>query len=162
MATSKHRFKAILKKDDKTEGTAVPIPLDVPKLFAARGRVPVKGTLEGVPFRSTLSPYGGVHYLPVNRALREQAKVAAGDEVEVVLERDTEPRVIEAPPDLARALKRSKQATAAWERLSYSHKREYAEAILEAKKPETRRRRIEGAISQLKSTGASFFRDGGE
>ena len=148
MTESKHRFRAALKQDDKTTGTGLPIPLDVPKLFGTRGRVPVCGTLNGVPFRSTLSPYGGVHYLPVNRALREKARVKAGDEVEVALERDQEPRVVETPADLARALKAHKAADE-WERLSYSHKRAHVEAIEEAKKPETRDRRIQGAIAQL-------------
>ena len=121
----------------------------MPKLFGTRGRVPVRGTLNGAPFRSTLAPYGGAHYLPVNRVLREQAKAVAGDEVAVVLERDTEPRVIEAPADFARAMKTSPAAAAAWEALSYTHRREYVEAIAEAKKPETRDRRIRGAIAEL-------------
>jgi hypothetical protein len=68
------RFKAVLEKDDKTSGTGIKVPLDVPKLFGTRGRVPVSGTLNGAPFRSTLAPYGGAHYLPVNRALRERPK----------------------------------------------------------------------------------------
>jgi len=148
MGSSMYRFRAVLRKDDKTQATPLPVPLDVPKLFGTRGRVPVRGTLNGVRFRSTLSPYGGVHYLPVNRALREQARVKAGDEVEVTLERDQEPRVVEAPADLARALKAHK-AAGEWERLSYSHKRAHVEAIEEAKKPETRDRRIQGAIAQL-------------
>jgi hypothetical protein len=152
MASSKHRFSAVLRKDDRTQATPLPIPLDVEKLFGIRGRVPVRGTLNGVPFRSTLSPFGGVHYLPVNRALREQAGVAAGDRVEVVLEHDAEQRVVSAPADLARALKANKQAADAWERLSYSHKRAYAEAIAEAKKAETRERRIRGAVAELSRT----------
>jgi hypothetical protein len=149
MAEPVHRFRALLEKDDETSGTGVAIPLDVPEEFGTRGRVPVRGTLNGAPFRSTLAPYGGRHYLPVNRALREAAGAKAGDTIDVALARDTEPRVVEAPPDLARALKKSKAAAAKWERLSYSHKREYAEAILEAKKPETRARRVAGAVAQL-------------
>jgi len=148
MGSSTYRFRAVLQQDDKTTGTGLPIPLDVKKLFDTQGRVPVCGTLNGVRFRSTLSPYGGVHYLPVNRALREQAHLKAGDEVEVVLQRDAEPRMIATPADLARALKAHK-ASDEWERLSYSHKRAHVEAIEEAKKPETRDRRIQGAIAQL-------------
>ena len=143
------RFKAVLEKDDKTSGTGIKVPLDVPKLFGTRGRVPVRGTLNGAPYRSTLAPYGGAHYLPVNRALREAAKAQAGDSIDVVLERDAEPRVIEAPADFARAMKTNPAAAEAWGRLSYSHRREYVEAIAEAKKPETRDRRIRGAIAEL-------------
>jgi len=49
----------------------------VPKVFGARARVPVRGTINGFAFRSSISPYGGVHYLPVNKALRDGAKVKA-------------------------------------------------------------------------------------
>jgi len=145
----KLRFKAVLEKDDKTSGTGVRIPFDVEKQFGTRGRVPVCGTLNGAPFRSTLAPYGGAHYLPVNRVLRGQAKVAAGDALVVVLQRDDAPRVIEAPADFARAMKTNPAAAAAWDRLSYSHRREYVDAIAEAKRPETRDRRIRGAITEL-------------
>jgi len=151
MAKSK-RFRAVLVKDDETEGTGIAMPFDVQKEFGTRGRVPVRGTINGFAFRSTLSPYGGVHYLPVNKALREGAKAKAGDTVTVVLERDEEPRMVTPPPDFAKALKANKAAEAAWEKLSYSHRREYAEAIEEAKKPETRARRIEQAVTTLAAT----------
>jgi hypothetical protein len=143
------RFRAVLVKDDKTEGTGVAMPFDVAKVFGTRGRVPVRGTLNGFEFRTTLAPYSGAHYLPVNRALREGAKAKAGDTVTVVLERDDEPRIVTPPPEFAKALKANKAARAAWEKLPYSHQREYAETIAEAKKPETRRRRIDQAIEML-------------
>lgn len=143
------RFRAVLVKDDKTEGTGVAMPFDVVKVFGTRGRVPVRGTINGFAFRSTLAPYGGAHYLPVNKILREGAQAKSGDTVTVVLERDNEPRVVAPPPDLAKALKANKAAQAAWEKLPYSHQRGYAEAIAEAKKPETRQRRIENAIEVL-------------
>jgi hypothetical protein len=143
------RFRAMLIKDDGTEGTALAMPFDVQQEFGTRGRVPVRGTINGFAFRSTLSPYGGVHYLPVNKALREGAKAQAGDMVSVVLERDNEPRRVTPPPDFDRALKANRAALAAWEKLSYSHRKEYVGAIVEARKPETRVRRIEKAIEEL-------------
>ena len=65
--TMPKRFRAILIKDDKTEGTAVVMPFDVQREFGTRGRVPVRGTINEFTFRSTLSPYSGIHYLPVTR-----------------------------------------------------------------------------------------------
>jgi len=147
--TTPRRFRAVLIKDDKTEGTGIAMPFDVRKAFGTRGRIPVRGTINGFAFRSTLSPYGGVHYLPVNRTLREGAKARAGDTVTVVLERDAEPRVVTPPLDLARALKANRAAQAAWEKMPYSHRKAYVEAIEAAKKPETRARRIEKAIETL-------------
>jgi uncharacterized protein YdeI (YjbR/CyaY-like superfamily) len=88
----------------------------------------------------------------VNKAMREGAKVKGGDTISMTMERDDEPRVITPPTDFARALKANKIAQATWDKLSYSHRREYVRAIEEAKKPETRLRRIEKAIAQL-STG---------
>lgn len=86
-------------------------------------------------------------------AARETAGVRAGDTVSVTLERDTEPRVVTPPADFARALETSEAARATWERLSYTHRREYAEHIEEAKRPETRQRRIEKSIRLLAAGG---------
>lgn len=148
------RFRAVLQKDDKTEGTGIAMPFDMYKVFGTRGRVPVRGTLNGFVFRSTLAPMGGgVHFLPVSRALRDGAKAKAGDMVEVALERDEAPRIIAPPPDFARALKVNKAAQAAWDTLSPSHRREYVGAFEEAKKAETRARRIETTVAELARSG---------
>jgi len=144
------RFRAVLEKDEHGEATAITIPFDVQKVFGTRARVPVRGTINGFAFRSSIFPMGGGrHYMVVNRAVREGAKAKAGDIVTMVMERDEEPRVVTAPPDFARALRANKAAQSAWEKLSYSHRKEYVGAIEEAKKPETRVRRIEKAIAQL-------------
>ncbi|MDT4954563.1 MAG: hypothetical protein QOJ02_2701 [Acidobacteriota bacterium] len=151
MSTQK-RFRVVLDKDDKSEATGIAIPFDVEKVFGTRARVPVRGTINGFPFRSSIFPMGGgCHFMAVNKATREGAKAKAGDTISVQMERDEEPRVITPPQDLARALKASKQAQSAWEKLSYTHQKEHAKAIEEAKKPETRARRIEKAITQLEA-----------
>lgn len=145
----RQRFRATLATDSPNSQAAfVVIPFDVVKVYGAR-RVPVRGTLNGCAFQSTLSPYGGVHYLGVNKALRSAAKAEVGDVVTIVLERDDEPRTVTPPPDLAKALKANLVAHAAWKKLSYTHQREYARAILDAKKPETRARRIKRTITEL-------------
>ena len=89
--------------------------------------------------------------MAVNKATREGAKIKGGETLSVVMEQDDEPRVITPPQDLARALKGNKQAMSAWKKLSYTHQKEYAKAVEEARRPETRARRIENAISQLAS-----------
>ncbi|HEX8096661.1 MAG TPA: YdeI/OmpD-associated family protein [Pyrinomonadaceae bacterium] len=144
------RFHALLEKHETSEATAIRIPFDVQKVFGSRARVPVRGTINGFPFRGSAFPMGGGHhYMTVNREIRAGAQVKAGDTVSVVMERDTEPRTITPPADLARALKANKDARAAWDELSYTHKKEYAQAVEGAKKPETRQRRVEKAVAEL-------------
>jgi hypothetical protein len=145
------RFRVVLEKDPDSTATGITIPFDVQKTFGTRARVPVRGTINGFSFRSSIFPMGkdGCHMMAVNRGMREGAKAKAGDMVSFVMERDDEPRVITPPEDLARVLKANKAALAAWERLSYTHRKEYAKAIEDAKKPETRARRIEKTIAAL-------------
>jgi hypothetical protein len=150
MATK--RFRVLLEKDEKSEVTGIIIPFDVLKVFGTRARVPVRGTINGFPYRSSIFPMGdGRHYMTVNKNLRAGAKIKGGEIVSVVMGRDDEPRVITPPEDFARALRASKEARTAWEKLSYTHQKEYAKAIEEARRPETRARRIEKAIARLAS-----------
>ena len=149
MATVK-RFRIVLEKDPDSTVTYITIPFDVQKTFGTRARVPVRGTINGFAFRSSIFPMGGGnHYMAVNKNLREGAKVKGGEIITVVMERDNEPRTITPPDDFARALKANKTARAMWDKLSYTHRKEHVGAIEEAKKPETRARRIEKAITQL-------------
>ena len=145
---AKHRFEAVLTLSGRTS-TYVVVPLDVPALFGSR-RPPVRGTVNGFPFRSTLAPYGNDWYLGVNRKLRAGARAEAGETVVVELERDDEPREVEVSPDLAAALAASPAARAAFDRFSYSHRKEYVDWIEDAKREETRRRRIEKAVLALR------------
>ena len=92
MAT--HRFETVLQAEDS--GVFFEVPLDVPATFG-RARAPVRGTINGQPFRSTVAVYGGRSYLPVDRALREAAGVAAGDAVVIELEADDQPRTVDPP-----------------------------------------------------------------
>lgn len=85
----------------------------------------------------------------VNRLTREGANAKGGEKISVVMERDDEPRVVTPPQDFAKVLKSNKEARAMWNKLSYTHRKEHVKAIEEAKRPETRTRRIEKAIAQL-------------
>jgi uncharacterized protein DUF1905/bacteriocin resistance YdeI/OmpD-like protein len=144
------RFRVLLEKDEKTEATGIQIPFDVQKVFGTRARVPVRGTINGFPYRSSIfNMGGGCHFMAVNKSMREGAKAKGGDIITVLMERDEEPRVITPPLELASALKTNKDARATWEKLSYTHQKEYAQAIEEAKRPETRTRRIEKTVAEL-------------
>jgi hypothetical protein len=146
MAITK-RFQAVLETDDGSTAF-VEIPFDVKAVFG-KARPPVRVTLNDYAFQSTLTPYGGVHYLGVNQKVRTAARVKIGDRIEMTLAADDAPRVIKPPADLARALKANLAAKARWAELSYTHRKEYVEAIEAAKKPETRVRRVEKTIEQL-------------
>ena len=137
------RFTAVLGERH------VVVPLDVRALWG-EARPPVRGTVNGVPFRSRLMVYGGETMLGLTNAFRASAGIAEGDEVEVVIERDDAPREVEVPPALQAALEGDAIARAAYERLSFTHRREYANWIAEAKKEDTRDRRAGRAIEMLR------------
>jgi hypothetical protein len=151
MAKQKLRFTAKIEGREAGVVAAIAPPVDVPEFFGTRARVPVRGTINGYPFRSSLSPYGGRHLMPVNKALRAGAGVNAGDMVEVVMERDEEERTVETPPLLKKALAKSKTAQANWDKLSFTHKKEMALAIVGAKQEETRARRLAKVVDILKT-----------
>jgi hypothetical protein len=142
------RFHAVLERND-SGGHLVALPFDAKATFG-RVRVPVRATVNGHTFRSTLMRYGGTDYLGLNREVREAAGVEAGQTIAIGLEVDDEPRKVDVPPELAAALAADSQARNAFERLSYTHRREYADWIAEAKREDTRRRRIDQALAMLR------------
>jgi len=147
----KLEFKVKLDGVEGTEGAALIPPFDIQEVFQTRGRVPVRGTINGFPFRSSLMPMGGCHRLVVNKTIRDGARVKAGDTVTVQMERDAAERVVEAPPALRKALAKSKAAQANWAQLSYTHQKEIARSITDAKQEETRARRLEKVMAILKT-----------
>ena len=130
-------------------GTVVEVPFD-PKQRFGRVRAPVRATVNGHEFRTTLASMGGRVLLGLNREVRDAAGVAAGDRVAVALELDQEPRVIDVPADFAAALDAEPALRAAFESLSYTHRREYVRWITEAKRAETRRARVEKSTELLR------------
>lgn len=147
MATK--RFRVLLEKHENSEATGFTLPFDVPETYGTRARVPVCGTINGFPYRGTVFPRGGKYIFVVNRELRANAKATGGEMISVTMKRDEAPRLITPPADLARALRANKTAQAAWDKLSYTHQKEHARAVEDAKRPETRVRRIEKAIATL-------------
>jgi hypothetical protein len=126
-------------------------PFDVVEVFGTKARVPVRGTINGFPFRSSLANMGDGHCMPVNKTLREGGKCKAGDLVEIVLERDDEKRKVEIPPLLKKELAKSKTAQANWEKMSFTNQKEIALSIVNVKQEETRMRRLAKAMDILKN-----------
>ena len=143
-------FKVKLEGETSSEVAALSAPFDVEKTFGTRARVPVRGTINGYPFRSSLMPMGGCHRMVVNRAMREGAGVKAGDTVKVVMEQDEVPRTVDPPALLKKELAKSKTAHANWEKQSFTFKKEMARSIVEAKQEETRARRLTKVMDVLK------------
>ena len=151
MANKTLRFRIKILGKEAGVVSAITPPIDVIETFGTRGRVPVRGTINGFPFRSSLMPMGGCHMMPVNKTLCEGAGVKPGDVVDVVMERDEEVRTIQPPPDLERELKKNKRVLERWESLSFTHKKEMANSITGAKQEETKKRRLAKVLDVLKS-----------
>src|SRR5262245_36931844 len=131
----------------------IPVPFDPKKVFG-KIRAPVRVTLNGYSYRSTIAAMGGPPCIPLRRSNREAARLEGGETLDVEITLDTEKRVVEPSRELAKALKASPPAWERWKEMSFSHQREYAEAIEEAKKPETRARRIAGAVRMIRARPA--------
>ena len=143
-------FKAVLRSDPTGTGTFIAVPADVAAKLGLRGRPKIQAVIAGHAYRGSLMPTGDGFGLGVLKSIQEAAGVGRGDTVTVELEVDTAPRVIDPPADLARALARDIRAARAWESLSYTNKREIARSLEEARKPETRERRLAAALDRLR------------
>jgi len=126
----------------------VPVPFD-PKAVFGMVRAPVKVTLNGYSYRSTISSMGGEVFIPLRKSNREAAGLEGGETIDVEIELDTAQREIKPPADFIRALKAEPPAWDRWQELSFTHQREHVEVIEGAKKPETRARRIESAVRMI-------------
>jgi Bacteriocin-protection, YdeI or OmpD-Associated/Domain of unknown function (DUF1905) len=124
------------------------VPFD-PRPVFGKLRAPVKVTLNGYIYRSTIASTGDGPCIPLRRSNREGAGLEGNETLDVTLELDTEKRQVKPPPDLVKALSAAPTAWDRWRELSYSHQREFVEAIEESRKPETRTRRIERAVRMI-------------
>jgi hypothetical protein len=148
-AMKKYKFRAKIERADGG-GAYVLFPYDTKKEFATKGKVPVKATFDGVPYAGSLITYG--HPLPMlamAKAIREQTGKAPGDTVEVVVWKDEEVRILAVPAPFENLMKKE-GLLPVFEKLSYTHRKEYCRWILDAKKEETRLKRLEKAIEMLK------------
>lgn len=126
----------------------IELPFDA-KVEFGKARAPVKLSINGYSYRTTVAVYGGKYMIPVRKDRQEAAGVKPGDACTVKIALDTEVREVDPPPDLKSALAKNPTAQANWHSLSFTHKREYAEAILSARKPETRARRVQQTFESL-------------
>jgi hypothetical protein len=134
----------------KSAWTFLRIPAAVSKAFAVRARLPVRGTINGFAFRSSVFPDGkGGHHMMINKAMRDGAKADQGDTVKVVMERDDAPREVQLPPELKRALAKNAAAKKRFADLSPSCKKEYADYIATARREETRTARVHKAVEMI-------------
>src|SRR6202162_1068543 len=113
----RHKFKVELLGKAGSEVAALKPPFDVVSVFGRRGHVPVKGTINGVPFRSSLMNMGDGHMMVVNAQLRAGAKCKAGDTVAVLMEIDEEKRTVELPGYLKKIMDREPKAREFWAKL---------------------------------------------
>jgi bifunctional DNA-binding transcriptional regulator/antitoxin component of YhaV-PrlF toxin-antitoxin module len=144
------RFKAELSESGRGGGRWIEVPFDAREAFG-EARAPVAGTVNGVEFRARLSVYDGKTYLGLRKEIRDAAGIDVGDPVEAVLERDDAPRDVEVPPALAEALQGDAAAREAFDTLSFTHRKEYARWIADAKRDETRERRVAKALEMLRA-----------
>jgi hypothetical protein len=147
------RFHTTILAGGKT-ATGIVVPDEVVEALNAGKRPKVKVTINGYTYRSSIASMGGSFMVGVSAENRAATGVSGGDEVDVDIEVDTEPREVAVPPDLAEALDREPDARSAFDALTYSNKQRHVLPIEGAKTPETRQRRIEKSIATLRGDGA--------
>jgi hypothetical protein len=148
------RFEGVLTPTPRGGGgTLVPVPQEVAAKLGLKGMPKINAVIAGTPYRGSLMPMGdGTYCIGVLRSIQDAAGVGAGDSITIDLELDTAPRTVELPPDLAIQIARDEKATAAWEAMSYTNKKEMARSLEEAKRPETRERRLAQALEALRES----------
>jgi hypothetical protein len=147
--TKKQTFTATIQNAGGG-GAFVEVPFDAEKEFGSK-RPKVKAMIEGVLYRGTLTRMGtDCHILGIRKDIREQIGKTFGDDVTITVEPDTESRVVEIPNDLMKELKKDKESRAVFDKLSYTHQKEYVNWINEAKREETRQNRIAKTIEMLR------------
>ena len=135
---------------DAGERPVVEFPFDVAATYGS-ARPKVKVTVNGVELRTTVAVYGGRSYVGFREEIRKAAGIVIGDRIKVTIEPDEEPRVVDIPSDLAKALAKDRAAKSAFDGLAFTHRKEYAAWVAGAKKPETRARRLAKTIAMLKA-----------
>jgi hypothetical protein len=150
LVMTQRNFRVQLLGRVGSDAAALQPPFDVVAVFHRRGRVPVKGTINGFPFRSSLMNMGEGHRMVVNAQLRSDARCKAGDTVTVLMAVDEDDRTVEVPGYLKKIIASDPKAREFWPKLSFTHQKEYVREIREAKKPETRQKRIAAMMDSLR------------
>jgi len=143
------KFQATVELNGKT-ATGITVPEEVLMELGAGKRPPVLVTIGGYTYRTTVAPMGGRFLVGINAEHRANAGIAAGDEIDVEIVLDTEPREVTVPADLAGALAADARASATFGALSYTHRKEWVRWVEDAKKPETRETRLVKTVESLR------------
>lgn len=145
------RYQTTIRKgDDYDSWMYVEFPYDLKELFGVGNLIPAIIHFDAVKYRGSIAKMGPGHpMLLIRKDIRAELGKNPGDAVQVTVELDTKPRIIELDPEVQKAITAVPAAQERWEKLSFSHQREYAQWIEEAKKPETRQRRIEQTVERL-------------
>jgi hypothetical protein len=146
------KFHTTILQAGKT-ATGIQIPDDVIEKLGSSKRPAVRVTINGYTYRSTVAVMGGRFMVGVSAENREKAKVAGGDKVDVEIELDTEPREVALPSDFEAALNRHGKVRKYFDGLSYSKQKAFVQGIEGAKTAETRQRRIDKAVGELRESG---------
>lgn len=142
-------FEAIIEQDPQSKGCFVLIPFDLKALYGS-SRIKVQATFDGVPYRGSTMKYSGSYMMVLRKEIRLQLAKEPGDRVLVTMTEDDAPRTVDVPTPLKELLANDATWQAAFERMSYTHRKEWAEAIASAKRPETRQKRAEKCIAYLR------------
>ncbi len=121
---SRQEFEVILKKPGEIDGAYFLVPFDVPKVYGTKAQVKVRGTIDGYPYRGSIANMGEGHCMGVKKEILQAIGKSGGDKVKVVMEIDTEPRIVVVPEDFQQALENHRQAKETFEAFSYTHKKE--------------------------------------
>ena len=146
---SRQEFEVRLIKPPDIDAAYFLVPFNVQEVYSTKAHVKVRGTIDGHPYRGLIANMGEGHCMVVRKEIREAIGKTVGDTVKVVMEIDTEPRIVTVPEDFQSALEDNPEAQENFDRFSYTHKKEYVEWIEGAKKAETRANRIQKAIERI-------------
>lgn len=142
------KFTAIIKQHENLNASYIEPPFDVKEVFGAK-RVKVKATFDGIEYRGSLVNMGGCYMLGMTQEIRKKLGKDFGEAVEVTIEKDEEERTVELPEDFQIMLNSNPKALETFEKLSYTKRKEYITWITDAKKAETRQKRLEKSLENL-------------
>jgi bifunctional DNA-binding transcriptional regulator/antitoxin component of YhaV-PrlF toxin-antitoxin module len=143
----KQTFKTELMKSGDSEATGIKLPFDIEKVWGAK-RVKVKAVINGAEYRGSAVRMGGEYWMGVPKAFRDAAGIKGGQQIEVTMERDDEPRIVTPPEDLAGAILEA-GVQDAWDTLSYTHQKENARDVAGTKGAEVREKKIDKIVKML-------------
>lgn len=139
----------ILKSDERGAGAFVRFPYDLGESFGVKGQVKIACEFDGVPYRGSIVNMGTGPIVGILKCIRDEIGKQAGDTVHVRLWRDDEPREVAVPEELEVAFKANEEAKKNFDALSFSHRKEYAYWVGDAKKEETQKARVQKVIEML-------------